>query len=55
MVILVATGLWPVELVERAVLCPPVRIYTERRAQSDAPYLLTAHRAVATAIRVVNA
>ena len=28
------------ELVGRAVLCPPVGIHTERRAQSDAPYLL---------------
>ena len=47
----VATGLWPVQLVGRAILCPPVRFDSHKKAgsarvQSDAPYLLTTHRAV---------
>src|SRR5439155_23946130 len=45
----VVTGQWPVQLVGRAVLCPPLAIH-ERRARSDAPYRKTAHRAVATGI-----
>jgi len=44
----VVAGLWPVDLVGRAVLCPPCQGSEDQRARSDARYLQTARRAVAT-------
>ena len=34
----VATSLWPIELVGRAVLCPPREIHIIGAHRSDAPY-----------------